>query len=77
MPFGTEKASLLGAGASSSIKMYGGGGANSGPDPVYNNTEVKIYSDADDASFESMAKNPKIVAILECGAENGVRRHPL
>lgn len=49
MPFGTEKASLLGAGASSSIKMYGGGGANSGPDPVYNNTEVKIYSDADDA----------------------------
>ena len=50
MPLGTEKATLMGAGASAAIKMYGMGGDNSGPDPVYNNTEVKIYDDADDSA---------------------------
>ena len=50
MPLGAEKATLFGAaGGASSIKMYGGGGTNSGPDPIYNNTEVKIYDDADDS----------------------------
>ena len=50
MPLGSEKATLLGAaGGSSTIKMYGFGGNNSGPDPVYNNTEVKIYEESTDS----------------------------
>lgn len=50
MPLGANKAGLMAASAASSaIKMYGGGGNNSGPDPVYNNTEVQIYDDADDS----------------------------
>ena len=49
MPLGAEKATLMGAaGGSSLIKMYGMGGVNSGPDPVYNNTEIKIYEEATD-----------------------------
>jgi len=42
MPLGANKAGLMAASAASSaIKMYGGGGDNSGPDPVYNNTRAK------------------------------------